>query len=58
MTDRARVTLKTFCMVLLYSRLNSYRDFFLGGGGGEAGAEGISKTILNACSVIYKELKR
>lgn len=57
MTDRARVTLKTFCMVLLYSRLNSYRDFFWGGGG-EAGAEGISKTILNACSVIYKELKR
>ena len=54
MTDRARVALKTFCMALfidLYS-YSQFPFFFFGGGGGGI----MSKTILNACLVIYKKL--
>ena len=54
MTDKARVALKTFCMALfidLYS-YSQFLFFFLGGGGGVI----MSKTILNACLVIYKKL--
>ena len=54
MTDRARVALKTFCMALfidLYS-YSQFLFFFFGGGGGGI----MSKTILNACLVIYKKL--
>ena len=58
MTDRARVALKTFCMALFID-LYSYSQFLLffleGGGGGGAGGI-MSKTILNACLVIYKKL--
>ena len=53
MTDRARVALKTFCMALfidLYS-YSQFPFFFWEGGGGI-----MSKTILNACLVIYKKL--
>ena len=55
MTDRARVALKTFCMALFID-LYSYSQFlfFFWGGGGGGGI--MSKTILNACLVIYKKL--
>ena len=55
MTDRARVALKTFCMALfidLYSYSQFPFFFWVGGGGGRI----MSKTILNACLVIYKKL--
>lgn len=55
MTDRARVALKAFCMALFIDLLliQPISVFFWRGGGGG----GImSKTILNACLVIYKKL--
>ena len=54
MTDKARVALKTFCMALfidLYSYSQFLFFFWRGGGGGI-----MSKTILNACLLIYKKL--